>query len=119
VALAAQPSSGASSSRRTGGGRGGSSRREGPSEDAEQSRTAGPPADPVDVARQICLHQLEFAPRTRAELAAVLRNKGIEDDVADEVLRRFTEVGMIDDAVFAQMWVTSRHRGRGLAGRAL
>ena len=26
---------------------------------------------------------------------------------------------MIDDALFAQMWVTSRHRGRGLAGRAL
>jgi regulatory protein len=78
-----------------------------------------PPADPVDVARQICLHQLEFAPRTRAELAAVLRKKGVEDDVADQVLGRFAEVGMIDDAVFAQMWVTSRHRGRGLAGRAL
>ena len=26
---------------------------------------------------------------------------------------------MIDDALFAEMWVTSRHRGRGLAGRAL
>ena len=86
---------------------------------AEESRAPAPPADPVDVARQVCLHQLEHAPRTRAELAAVLRKKGVEDDVADEVLGRFTEVGMIDDAVFAQMWVTSRHRGRGLAGRAL
>ena len=71
------------------------------------------------MARQICLHQLEFAPRTRAELAAVLRTKGVEDDVADEVLGRFEQVGMIDDALFAQMWVTSRHRGRGLATRAL
>ena len=26
---------------------------------------------------------------------------------------------MVDDALFAQMWVSSRHRGRGLAGRAL
>lgn len=78
-----------------------------------------PPADPVDVARQICLNQLEYAPRTRAELAATLRKKGIEDDVAEQVLSRFTEVGMIDDALFAQMWVTSRHRGKGLAGRAL
>jgi regulatory protein len=26
---------------------------------------------------------------------------------------------MIDDALFSQMWVTSRHRGKGLAGRAL
>ncbi len=80
---------------------------------------AEPTADPVDVARQICLHQLEFAPRTRAELAATLAKKGVEDDVAAQVLSRFAEVGMIDDAVFAQMWVTSRQRGRGLAGPAL
>ena len=80
---------------------------------------AEPAGDPVDRARQICLHQLEFAPRTRAELAATLARKGIDDEVAGEVLGRFTEVGMIDDALFAQMWVASRHRGRGLAGRAL
>jgi regulatory protein len=49
----------------------------------------------------------------------VLRRKGIPDDAAEQVLSRFTEVGMIDDALFAQMWVTSRHRGKGLAGRAL
>jgi regulatory protein len=92
----------------------------GRSDDREAEPQAdAPPADPVDVARQICLHQLEHAPRTRAELAAVLRRKGIEDDVAEQVLSRFAEVGMIDDALFAQMWVTSRHRGRGLAGRAL
>lgn len=78
-----------------------------------------PPVDPVDAARQICLNQLEYAPRTRAELAATLRKKGVEDDVAEQVLSRFAEVGMIDDALFAQMWVTSRHRGKGLAGRAL
>jgi regulatory protein len=92
----------------------------GHSGDREAAQTVEvPPAAPVDVARQICLHQLEHAPRTRAELAAVLRRKGIEDDVAEQVLSRFAEVGVIDDALFAQMWVTSRHRGRGLAGRAL
>jgi regulatory protein len=75
--------------------------------------------EPDAVARQICLHQLEHAPRTRAELAAVLARRGVPDDAAAEVLGRLTEVGMIDDALFAEMWVTSRHRGRGLAGRAL
>ena len=106
--FASRPPSSPSSSR--GRGRGGrDARREGDQ----------PPADPVDVARQICLNQLEYSPRTRAELAATLRKKGIEDDVAEQVLSRFTEVGMIDDALFAQMWVTSRHRGKGLAGRAL
>jgi regulatory protein len=76
-------------------------------------------ADPEQVARQICLQQLEHAPRTRAELAATLSDRGVPDDVAAHVLGRFTEVGLIDDAVFAQLWVASRHRGRGLAGRAL
>lgn len=75
--------------------------------------------DPEQVARQICLHQLEHAPRTRAELAATLSKRGVCDDVADTVLGRFTEVGLIDDTLFAQRWVASRHRGRGLAGRAL
>jgi regulatory protein len=90
--------------------------------DREPPETDGPPepdADPESVARQICLHQLEFAPRTRAELAAVLAKKGVPDDAAEAVLGRFTEVGLIDDATFSQMWVESRHRGRGLSGRAL
>lgn len=78
-----------------------------------------PPSDPVQTARQICLNQLEHAPRTRAELVSVLRRKGVEDDVAEQVLSRFAEVGMIDDALFAQLWVTSRHRGKGLARQAL
>jgi regulatory protein len=78
-----------------------------------------PDADPESVARQICLAQLEAAPRTRAELAATLSDRGVADDVAEAVLSRFAEVGLIDDALFAQMWVASRHRGKGLAGRAL
>ncbi len=76
-------------------------------------------ADPVETARQICLNQLEHAPRTRAELTTRLRSKGVADEVAEQVLSRFAEVGMIDDALFAQMWVISRHRGKGLARRAL
>ena len=75
--------------------------------------------DPVGRARQICLNQLEYAPRTRSELASTLRKKGVEDDVAEQVLSRFTEVGMIDDALFAQMLVGSRRRSKGLASRAL
>jgi len=43
----------------------------------------------------------------------------VPDEAADKVLSRFTEVGLIDDALFAAMWVTSRHRARGLASAAL
>ena len=70
-------------------------------------------------ARQVCLTLLTIAPRTRAELAEALRKRGIPDEVADEVLGRFQDVGLIDDAAFARSWVESRHYSRGLAGRAL
>jgi regulatory protein len=75
--------------------------------------------DPVARARQVCLRLLTLAPRTRAQLAAALRKRGIPDEAADEVLNRFTDVGLIDDAAFARAWVESRHYSRGLAGRAL
>lgn len=101
----------------SGGGRRG--RRAGVADPPPHDGPPEPDADPESVARQICLSQLEQAPRTRAELAATLSNRGVPDDVAEHVLSRFTEVGLIDDALFAQLWVSSRHRGRGLAGRAL
>jgi regulatory protein len=58
-------------------------------------------------------------PRTRAELAKLLAEREIPDEVAAALLDRFTEVGLIDDAAFAAAWVESRHRGRGLGKRAL
>ena len=76
-------------------------------------------ADPEARARQVCLRLLTLAPRTRAQLAEALRKRGIPDEVAEEVLGRFQDVGLIDDAAFARAWVESRHYSRGLAGRAL
>ena len=67
----------------------------------------------------MCLRLLTLAPRTRAQLADALRKRGIPDEAADEVLSRFEDVGLIDDAAFARAWVESRHYSRGLAGRAL
>ncbi len=60
-----------------------------------------------------------MAPRTRAQLAEELHRKAVPDDVAEQVLDRFGEVGLVDDVAFAQTWVRSRHGGRGLARRAL
>ncbi|OSZ60629.1 recombination regulator RecX [Streptomyces pharetrae CZA14] len=76
-------------------------------------------ADPVERARAICLRLLTGTPRTRKQLADALRKREIPDDVAEEVLSRFEEVGLIDDSAFADAWVESRHHGRGLARRAL
>lgn len=77
------------------------------------------PRDEAEQAREICLRLLAVRPRTRAELAAALARRGIAGEVAQAVLDRYGEVGMVDDAAFARAWVTSRHQGRGLARRAL
>lgn len=78
-----------------------------------------PDADPEAVARAICLRLLTGAPKSRAELATALRRRNVPEEVAEHVLGRFSEVGLIDDAAFARAWVSSRQRGRGLARRAL
>ncbi|MDW5323851.1 regulatory protein RecX [Plantactinospora sp. KLBMP9567] len=86
---------------------------------ADESSAPGAPRDEAEQAREICLRQLAVRPRTRAELATALARRGISEEVAAEVLDRYDEVGIIDDAAFARAWVSSRHQGRGLARRAL
>jgi SOS response regulatory protein OraA/RecX len=86
---------------------------------SREPEPSGPPADPEAAAREICLRLLSFSPRTRAQLADALRRKGVEEEIAERVLGRYTEVGLIDDEAFARAWVQSRHTGRGLARRAL
>lgn len=96
-------------------------RRRGPTGQAtpEDKAAAGPPADPEAVARTILLDALTGQARSRQELADKLAKREVPDDLAKELLDRFTEVGLIDDAAFARQWVESRHRSRGLAPRAL
>ncbi|MEV6116883.1 recombination regulator RecX [Streptomyces sp. NPDC052109] len=83
---------------------------------AERGESSG---DPAERARAICLRLLTGTPRTRKQLADALRKREIPQEVAEEVLSRFEEVGLIDDSAFADAWVESRHHGRGLARRAL
>lgn len=82
-----------------------------PGSDADRQ----PDADPEQVARTILLRRLNAAPRSRSELEGDLRTRGVPDDVAERVLDRFTEVGLINDETFARMWVESRQRSRGMA----
>jgi regulatory protein len=86
---------------------------------SSRAEKAEPPKDPAEQARAICLRLLTGTARTRKQLADALRKREIPDDVADEVLSRFEEVGLINDGAFADAWVESRHHGRGLARRAL
>lgn len=96
-------------------GRGGRAR----SKASRGAKPSSPPSDPVQQAKEICLRLLTVRPRTRVELAQALARKGIEDEVVEQVLSRFDEVGLVDDAAFADVWVRSRHNFQGLSRRAL
>lgn len=80
---------------------------------------AGPPGDPEVVAKQICLRLLTIAPRPRAELAQTLARRDIPVQVADQVLDRLTQVGLIDDAAYAAAFVRTKQRDRALGRAAL
>ena len=60
-----------------------------------------------------------MAPRSRSELATKMAARGVESEVAEQVLDRLTEVGLVDDVAFAGMLVRSKQETRGLARRAL
>jgi len=81
--------------------------------------TEGPEADPEAVARTILLDALTGRARSRKELREKLAKKGVPDELAERLLDRFSEVGLVDDQAFARSWVESRQRSRGLARRAL
>jgi regulatory protein len=85
----------------------------------DESRSDESDADPENVARAIALRKLAAAPQTRAQLDDAMARRGVPAEVRDRVLDRFDDVGLIDDAMFARMWVESRHAGRGLAKKAL
>lgn len=85
----------------------------------DPGRDLGPPADPASVARNIVLTKLTGQPRSRKELADSLAARDVPDDIAEEVLRRFEDVGLVDDAAFAEAWVRSRQASRGLSRRVL
>ena len=84
--------------------------------------TSCPPpstSERTEQARAYCLRLLTVRARTRAELADKLARRGYPDELSTAVLDRLTEVGLVDDAVFAEQWVRSRHRNAGKGRRAL
>lgn len=77
------------------------------------------PAEQAERAREILLRTLTRAPRSRFELRKRLIDREIDAEVADEVLDRYEDVGLIDDAEYAAMLVRTRHAERGQARRAI
>jgi regulatory protein len=87
--------------------------------DQHDQRDLGPEPDHEAVARKILLDQLTGQARSRSELSGRLAKKGVPEPVAERLLDRFEEVGLVDDEAFARSWVQSRQAGKALARRAL
>ncbi|MFC8798237.1 regulatory protein RecX [Promicromonospora sp. NPDC057138] len=75
--------------------------------------------DAVEKAREVVLRILTAAQRSRRELEQSLARKGYPEDVVVQVLDRFDEVGLVDDATYAETIVRTRHAERGLARRGI
>lgn len=86
---------------------------------ADSGRDPGPEAEPESVAREIVLRKLTGQARSRSELAKALAQKEVPDEAASAVLDRMEDVGLVDDAAFAETWVRNRQERRYLSKRAL
>jgi len=77
------------------------------------------PADPAERAREIALRALTHSPRSCAQLREKLIAKDVEPGLADSLIARYVEVGLLDDAALAAQIARTRHSERGLAPRAI
>lgn len=64
-------------------------------------------------ARNVLLHQLARSSKSTQQLREILEKREIDFEIAEAVLERFTEVGLIDDLQFAQTLVSSRRKFLG------
>jgi regulatory protein len=70
-------------------------------------------------ARGLLLARLTRGPRTKTQLARMLAEKGVPEEIALPLLDRFQEVGLIDDSAYARAFSRDRRETRGLAKSAL
>ncbi|MFC7344066.1 regulatory protein RecX [Saccharopolyspora griseoalba] len=85
----------------------------------EEKKSQRQPDDPAAKARDVVYRLLATRARSRSELRQALLRKEIEEDVADAVLQKFVDAGLVDDASFAEEWVSARQRYQGLGRKAL
>lgn len=65
------------------------------------------------------LRWLSFRPRTEAEIASRLAQGGVEPLAVARVVARLAELRLVDDAAFAEWWVSGRSAHRPKGTRAL
>lgn len=76
-------------------------------------------SDPYQVAQTIALVALGRRAKSRGELFALLKKRGIAEEVAHAVLFRLQELGFVNDYEFARYWSESRQRTKRVSRRII
>lgn len=74
---------------------------------------------PAERAREIAIRLLTHSPRSATQLRQGLIARDVEPSLADEVIARYVEVGLLDDAGLAATIARTRHAERGTAARVI
>ncbi|MCS7185912.1 MAG: recombination regulator RecX [Armatimonadetes bacterium] len=61
----------------------------------------------IEKAKTAAIRLLRYRPRSERELLARLKAKGWDDSIAQEVVARFKDVGLVDDRQMAELFVQS------------
>ncbi|MSW73805.1 MAG: regulatory protein RecX [Actinobacteria bacterium] len=67
----------------------------------------------------MALNALVTRAKSKGELLAHLKKRGVEDDVASAIIFRLTESGLLNDEEFAVAWTESRTRSKKLSKRII
>ncbi len=73
----------------------------------------------MGAAQTICLNALAVRAKSRGELAAQLKRRGIPLEVATDVLDRLERSKLINDLDFARVWSKSRLSSKKISKRVL
>ena len=75
--------------------------------------------DPAERAREIALRLLSHSPRSAAQLREGLIKREVAPELAEALIERYREVGLIDDTALAAQVARTRHSERGQSRRAV
>ena len=73
----------------------------------------------LDGAQRYVFILLKYRLRSQYEVTCKLKQKGFSDEIINETLDFFADLGYLDDLKFAQLWVSSRIRTKPRSKRFL
>ena len=96
-----------------------SRKRRKPKAEGEDSPRSLSPEKQEQRARNVLLYQLSRSAKTAKQCRDILAKREIDPEIAESVIQRYIEVGLIDDHAVAQTIASSRRKYKGLSRTAI